>query len=850
MINISLRYNLRLVNSNTSMPENQQTNIDNLQYHSAIVLPPPNVTGVLHMGHALNIAIQDAIVRNNKINCKNICFIPGTDHAGIYTQILVMNKLGDAVNQMNHEEILNNLWQWKTKSEDTIIKQIKTMDSLIAWDRYKFSLDADIKDFVTQAFIDLYEKGLVFKAKMPVNWDIKLQTVVSDLETVNQEQTSKMWYIKYFIENSDDYIEVATTRPETIFADVAVCVHPDDSRYSHLIGSNVKVPILNSYVPIISDKRCLIDKGSGAVKIDPSHGFMDFDVAKEHDLSISDNVIDKNGMMCGKALEILPELCATNRFDARAKIVDILQQSNLITKSETINNAVPTGERSNSILEVILTDQWFFDIQKVSKQALDALDDSLFIYPNSVKNTYIHYLSNPKPWCISRQILWGHRMPIWHYGIQNQFVIAKNQDEARQKAGCHDVKQVSDVFDTWFSSTMWPVINTLNIQGQSHLYPNAMLITGRDLIFFWVSRMIVMCIGLTNKVPFHKVYCHGLIYDAKGQKMSKSKGNVIDPLDLFQKYGIDVVRCSLLQNAVPGYDLRFSEKNLDKSQKFLIKIRNAMLYIEKNILTESNGVHLSNFVPKDPINSWIMHKIHIVHEKITEYINDFKIHRAYDVLYEFIWNDFCGSYLEASKIMIKTHPDECYECFADATPKILKILQPFAPSISKDLWNKFKFEGDLLDPIHQINYDPDLSNEFDLILNSIKSIRSVSKAIYKNNPRANITIMESSSKIKITYRDIVTKLTGQNTFEEHQDSIRIPCGQYILFYNPTSNDEYILFSSKVKQIINEFHKRQSVLKRDLSNEEFLSKVHDDLIKQKQDELIDLEKELKLWTSVV
>lgn len=842
-------------------------------YCGSLITPPPNVTGRLHIGHALNISIQDAIVRYSRLNSHNIVFIPGSDHAGIHTQFLVMNSLGKAAQTMSDAQILDAIWSWKSKSEQDIIDQMKLMDTMMDWDAYKFSLDNDVNCYVTDAFCRLYEMGLIFKSKMISNWDIKLQTVVSDLEAVNKEQTGKMWYLKYYIEDTDEYIEVGTTRPETIFADVAVCVHPDDDRYKSIVGKRVRIPIIKGYVPIIADKQCSIDKGSGAVKIDPPHGFMDFDIAKIHNLPIPESIINHQGYMQGSAVQIIPELNGLDRFEAREKIGHILVEAHLVTRVEDIVNMVPFGEKSGSILEPMLTEQWFFDIPQIAQKCLDVLDGELKIYPESAKNTYIYYLSNPRPWCISRQLIWGHKIPVWYYGDRGEFVVARNEDEARRKSNQEHLRQEVGVFDTWFSSTMWPMINTINTPEHKHLYPTDMLITGRDLIFFWVARMVIMGLALTGKVPFHKVYCHGLIYDKHGQKMSKSKGNVIDPLDLFEKHGIDVVRFGLLQNAIPDHDIRFSEKNLDKAQKLMIKIWNGMNYCHLHAHKDASHAHSldKDICPTTihhPINRWILQQALATHARITNYIAEFMMHKAADNIYNYIWDDFCNTYIESSKVLLQSHPDETRACMRYVVRLTLQILNPFAPFISQYFWNEYQFSDYVLDPI-DTSAAPDLTNDFNSIITSVNMIRSFTKAIHNINHKAHITLIENNDIHH--YRPIVLKLCVNSVkFADDTDSkdnatqdrtsatqhhimhtvdmqsLTIPCGQYNLVYTPASNDEYEKFVAHSQSVVCKMRERLDRLNQDLSNDDFLRKVDHELIIAKRNERDEIMRDVEMW----
>lgn len=795
------------------------------KYNSAIILPPPNVTGSLHVGHALNISIQDLIVRLSNINGKKIMFIPGTDHAGIGTEILVRRKLGEKTLTMSDEQILEEIWKWKKIYEENIKKQIGLLGADIEWEQYKFTLDEDVQQYVKNAFCKLYEMGLIYRSRSIVNWDVKLQTVISDIETTNKLQTNYMWYIKYFIKDRPgEYINVATTRPETLFADAAVCVNPDDDRYKHLIGCEVIVPLTNKYVPVISDKQCDINKGSGAVKIDPAHAFLDFNIGSQHGLE-AEIIIDKNGTMCGSSIKYMPSLLGKDRFEARKLVVESLYQGDLITKTECVENSIPYNERSGEIVEPLLLDQWFFDIPKVADQALQMLDQELEIMPESAKKVYIHYLSNPKPWCISRQLIWGHRIPVWYYNEGQDYVVACSKEEAEQKVGTK-VVQEDGVLDTWFSSAMWPIVNTID---KENLYPNEILITGRDLIFFWVAKMVMMGITLTDQIPFKKVYCHGLIYDDQGQKMSKSKGNVLDPIQLIDEHGADAVRFALLQNTIPGHDIKFSDMHILKSQKFITKFRNGCRYSQRFVSQSAlqNIMHSKKIL--NPLNRWVIKQANDLVDNIFKAIDKFEIHRSSNHIYDFVWDIYCNKYIEASKVI--EHDDELNQSFSYITYVLLKILHGFCPFISKEYWDIFGFTWDINEKI--ILFETDTSNCCDDMFAGMSQIRSVMKILQKVEKKPNLSLVSSTD----SYQKLILKMMNL-TIESNSNksAVYIPCGKYNVSYFPDTEQSLVVLQEYIQQHILKLKQRNSILESNLNNKHFIDKASEDLIVGNKNEI--------------
>jgi len=556
--------------------------VKNKKKYFSVVIPPPNVTGSLHMGHALNNSLQDLLVRYYRMNDYETLWQPGTDHAGIATQAVVERQLikkGINKNELGRDKFIKEVWKWKKESGNTIINQLKKLGCSCDWSRNRFTMDEDLSKAVIKTFVQLYNEKLIYKDTKLVNWDTNLETAISDLEVEQREVQSNLYYIKYKVINDNSFVVVATTRPETIIGDAAVAVNPNDDRYKKLIGKKVIIPIIQREIEIIADNYVSIDQGSGALKVTPAHDFNDFDIGKRHNLPLL-NIFEKNGCINKNAP---PEFIGLERFEARKKIVKRLKENNLLEKIDNIRNVVPYGDRSNSIIEPLLTEQWFANAKFLSKKAIrEVKNNKTIFFPGNWSKTYFQWMNNIEPWCISRQLWWGHRIPAW-YSSDKKIFVAENESEARKQAKKFykrnvELKRDEDVLDTWFSSALWPFA-TFGWPNKTYelkrFYPTSVLVTGFDIIFFWVARMMMMGNHLIKKSPFSKVYVHALVRDEKGQKMSKSKGNVIDPLDLINKYGADSLRFTLISMAAPGRDVKLSEVRVKGYRNFLNKIWNS-----------------------------------------------------------------------------------------------------------------------------------------------------------------------------------------------------------------------------------------------------------------------------------
>jgi valyl-tRNA synthetase len=685
----------------------------------SIVIPPPNVTGSLHMGHALNNTLQDILCRFERMRGRDVLWQPGTDHAGIATQMVVERQLMEqqepSRREMGREKFLQRVWEWKAESGGTIVNQLKRLGASCDWSRERFTMDEGLSRAVLKVFVELHRAGLIYKDKRLVNWDPKLLTAISDLEVIQVETKGHLWYLRYPLEGKtfkaedpSTYIVVATTRPETMLGDTAVAVNPEDDRYKALIGTNAILPLVGRKIPIVGDEISDPEKGSGAVKITPAHDFGDFDVGKRHDLpqvnifsveaklQLKDNADFVAGVPKSADLDATLAMHGADRFAARKAIVARLEEMGLVEKIEPNAHVVPHGDRSNVVIEPYLTDQWYVNAKELAKPAIAAVyNGKTKFIPKNWEKTYFDWMENIQPWCISRQLWWGHQIPAW-YGPDGKVFVALTEAEAQAAADKHYGKKTTltrdeDVLDTWFSSALWP-FSTLGWPGSTdalkRYYPTSTLVTGFDIIFFWVARMMMMGLHFMKEIPFHDVYIHALVRDASGAKMSKSKGNVIDPLALIDDYGADALRFTLAAMAAMGRDIKLSTQRVEGYRNFATKLWNAARFAEMN-----GCATVAKFDPKsakETLNRWIAHETAKAAAEVTEAIEAYRFNDAAAAVYRFVWNIYCDWYLELAKPLL-TGPDgagksETQAMVAWARDEILKLLHPFMPFVTEELW--------------------------------------------------------------------------------------------------------------------------------------------------------------------
>jgi len=674
-----------------------------------IMMPPPNVTGSLHMGHALTFTLQDLLIRYHRMAGRDTLWQPGTDHAGIATQMVVERQLAAqniARRDLGRDAFIEKIWEWKAESGGMIHKQLRRLGASADWQRERFTMDDGLSAAVIKTFVQMHREGLIYRDKRLVNWDPKLMTAISDLEVEQIEQKSSMWHLKYKIESTEnEYISIATTRPETMLGDGAVAVNPDDERYQHLIGKMAILPLSNRPIPIVADEYAKMDKGSGAVKITPAHDFNDFEVGRRHGLPLI------NLMTATASMESIPEIPekyqGLDRYDARRQILADLDAQGLVEREEIVENVVPHGDRSGVVIEPWLMDQWYVNAEELAKPAIKAVEEGRTKFvPERWNKTYFEWMRNIQPWCISRQLWWGHRIPAW-YGPDGQVFVEANEADAIDAAAKHYGKTVpltrdEDVLDTWFSSGLWP-FSTLGWPDQTaelkRYYPGDVLVTGFDIIFFWVARMMMMGMHfMDGEVPFREVYIHALVRDEKGQKMSKSKGNVLDPLELIDQYGADSLRFTLAAMAAQGRDIKMSTTRLEGYRNFTTKIWNACRFLQMNGCTRSASIDLRTV--NEPINKWIVSEYSDAIEKTTKAIELYRFNEAADALYHFIWNSYCNWYVELIKPSLNDdNASAAAETRATASTILagtLRLLHPFMPFLTEELNREIFASDDLL----------------------------------------------------------------------------------------------------------------------------------------------------------
>ena len=845
----------------------------NKKYFS-IVIPPPNVTGSLHMGHALNNSIQDLLIRHNRNKGLETLWQPGTDHAGIATQLVVEKQLmqkGVSRKDIGRDKFLKEVWKWKEKSGGIITDQLKKLGSSCDWSRDRFTMDDGLSKAVLKVFVNLYEKKLIYKDFKLTNWDTKLQTAISDLEVVQKETKGKLYYIKYKVVDSDQNIIIATTRPETMFGDTAIAVNPKDERYQNLIAKEAIIPISNRRIKIISDEYADPDQGSGAVKITPGHDFNDYLVGKRNNLNLI-NIFNKDGTLN----ENVPkDYIHIDRIDARKKLIVELEQKNFLDKIEDINHTVPYGDRTNSVIEPLLTEQWFVNAKKLSHEAIRQVKKkNTNFFPDNWKKTYFQWMENIEPWCISRQLWWGHQIPAW-YTEDGKIIVAENFKEAKKIAKKKFKKEVllkqdPDVLDTWFSSALWPFATLGWPNNKSYelkrFYKTKVLVTGFDIIFFWVARMMMMGLYFMKEVPFEHIYVHALVRDEKGQKMSKSKGNVIDPLTIINEFGADALRFTLISMSSPGRDVKLSLDRVKGYRNFITKIWNTFSYCEINNIFKLKKIKLSNI--QNPANQWIITTLNLYKQRIKKNINDYRFDEAAKNIYSYIWNYFCDWYIEFSKPLLNSSSkktiEETKNTLLHVQRENLSILHAFIPFVTEELWKLTDFRK--LEKTDLINFnfkkDHKLKNskgakDIDYIISFITDLRSI-KAKLNISPGnfVDLNIDELPKKNqKIIYNNelIIKKLGRIKNFS--LEGVKSKIGKVILSNDKISisfgddinlEQQISILNKKVEVLENQINSSENKLK----NDNFIKKAPKNIISQEKDLLENNKNEYKNLSEII
>ena len=706
--------------------------VDKTKKPFTIVIPPPNITGHLHMGHALDNTMQDILIRWKIMQGYNALWVPGTDHAAISTEVKIVNKMreeGLTKEDIGREGFLKRAWAWKEEYGSTILNQLKKLGSSCDWERERFTMDAGLSDAVLTVFCKLYEKGYIYQGEKLINWCPTCQTTISDAEVEHEDKQGGFWHIKYPIKGTDRFLEFATTRPETMLGDTAIAVHPDDERYKDIVGKVCVVPFVNREIPIIADEYVDMEFGTGVVKITPAHDPNDFEVGERHNLP-KINILNDDGTINANG----GKFEGMDRYDARKQIVEELDEMGLFIRKEEINHAVGVHDRCHTVIEPLIKKQWFVKMEELAKPALDAYyKKDLKFVPDRFGKIYTHWLEDIHDWCISRQLWWGHRIPAY-YCECGEVIVSKEAPKTCPKCGSTNIKQDEDCLDTWFSSALWP-FSTLGWPEQTeelkHFYPTSVLVTGYDIIFFWVVRMVFSAMEQMGEVPFKTVLIHGLVRDEQGRKMSKSLGNGIDPLEVIKDYGADALRLTLITGNAPGNDMRFYYSRMDNSRNFGNKLWNAARFVMMHIGDSEPKLDKSKLTSAD---KWILSKVNTLAKEVTDNLDNYELGIAVQKVYDFIWDEYCDWYIEMVKPRLYNEEDETREAALWTLKTVLinalKMLHPFEPFITEEIFTSIQSEEETI----MLSKWPEFTSEFDfeedekaieLMKEAIKNIRNI-----------------------------------------------------------------------------------------------------------------------------
>lgn len=823
-----------------------------------IVIPPPNVTGVLHMGHMLNNTIQDVLIRRARMQGKNACWVPGTDHASIATEAKVVAKLkseGIDKNTLNREQFLEHAWTWKEKHGGIILEQLKKLGASCDWERTAFTMDEKLSASVIHVFVDLYKKGYIYRGVRMVNWDPEAKTAVSDEEVIYREVQSKLYYLKYYIEGEEGFVTIATTRPETILGDTAVCVNPNDPRYAHLKGKRVLVPLIKRSVPIIYDEYVDMEFGTGALKVTPAHDINDYMLGDKHNLESVDIFNDDGTMSPAAQLYI-----GMDRFEVRKVIVKDLEAAGNVAKIEDYTNKVGYSERTDAVIEPKLSMQWFLRMKELSQPALDAIiNGDISIYPPKYVNTYRHWMENVKDWCLSRQLWWGHRIPAW-YLPEGGYVVAQTEDEAlklakeksgNQKLTIADLRQDEDVLDTWFSSWLWPIsvfdgIRYPENKDIKYYYPTEELVTAPEILFFWVARMIIAGYEYLGEKPFKNVYLTGIVRDSLRRKMSKQLGNSPDPLNLIAKYGADGVRVGMLLCSAAGNDLLFDESLTEQGRNFSNKIWNAFRLVKGWKVDENLPQPKSAEAAIEWFNNMLNREIAQVDDDFTKY----RLSEALMNVYKLFWDEFSSWFLEMVKPGYQQPIDlKTYNAVLEIFEKMLALLHPFMPFISEELWQLIseRKEGESLMVSPQPKaerYDAELIERFELMKEIIAGVRNIRQEKNIPNKDSLTLIAKSSVKLSTGIESIIVKLAGLDKLE-YTDQKPEGAASFLIksseFFIPI--DGFINVDEEIARLKAELDYTKGFLDsviRKLSNEKFVSGAPAQVVENERKKQVDAE----------
>ena len=822
------------------------------------VMPPPNITGKLHMGHALDNTLQDILIRYKRMQGYNALWIPGTDHAAISTEVKVTNQLkeeGIDKKELGREGFLERTWQWKEEYAGTIENQLKKLGISCDWDRERFTMDEGCSKAVEEVFIKLYEKGYIYKGSRIINWCPKCKTSLSDAEVEHEEQAGNFWHIKYPIVGTERFLEIATTRPETMLGDTAIAVHPDDKRYKDIVGKKVLLPLVNKEIPVVADYYVDKEFGTGAVKITPAHDPNDFEVGKRHNLE-EINIMNDDATINEKG----GKYAGMERYEARKAIVEDLREQGYLVEIEPHSHNVGTHDRCGTTVEPLIKQQWFVKMEELAKPAIEALKTGeLKFVPERFNKIYLHWLENIKDWCISRQIWWGHRIPAYYCDECGDFVVAREMPETCPHCGCTHFTQDEDTLDTWFSSALWP-FSTLGwpdkTEDLDYFYPTDVLVTGYDIIFFWVIRMVFSGYEHTGKSPFHTVLIHGLVRDSQGRKMSKSLGNGIDPLEVIDQYGCDALRLTLVTGNAPGNDMRFYHERVESSRNFANKVWNAsrfiMMNMEENVVAEPDASLLNE------ADKWILSRVNRLAKDVTENMDKFELGIAVQKVYDFIWDEFCDWYVEAAKYRIyhKEEDQASADCvlwvLKTVLKQALKLLHPFMPFITEEIYSVLVPEEESLMmsqwPEFKEAWDfPSEENVMEHVKEMTRGIRNMRAEMNVPNNRKTkvyvvcedqticegIRTLENSIKPLMMAEKILVQETKEN-IADNAVSVVVPDA---VVYLPL--EDLVDFEQEMERLHKEEEKLKKEIKRAegmLSNERFISKAPEAKVQEEREKL--------------
>ena len=825
-----------------------------------IVIPPPNVTGILHMGHMLNNTIQDILIRKARLDGFNACWVPGTDHASIATEAKVVKMLKEKninKHEISRSEFIDHAWEWTNKHGGIIMDQLKRIGCSCDWTRTKFTLDDDLSESVIEMFIKLFKDGLIYRDKRIVNWDPEAKTTLSNEEVIYVEKDSKLFFLKYKIQDSDEYISVATTRPETIFGDSAVAINPNDKRYKKLKGSKVIIPIVNRLIPIVFDEMVEKDFGTGCLKVTPAHSEKDFFIGIKHklesiDIFNDDATLNKNGQHYN----------GLDRFLARKKIVAELDEKKLLLDTKKYKNKLSISERTSCVVEPKLSIQWFLKMDLLSKPALDAvINDEIKFYPKKYVNTYKHWMENIRDWNISRQLYWGHRIPVYYCNKnKSKFVVAKSRNEAVEEfkkidsnIDTREIFQEKDVLDTWFSSWLWPIsvfdgVRKPKNNDVNYYYPTSTIVTGPDIIFFWIARMVISGLYLRNEKPFENVYFTGIVRDNKGKKMSKQLGNSPDPIELIEKYGADSVRIGLLFSAPAGNDLLFDESLCVQGRNFTNKLWNAFRLFE----TFKVSGKLDQKDSTIQAIKWFESKYNLKVNKINRCFKNFKISEALMIIYKLVWDDFCSIFLEIVKPKFGNElSQESSLVIKSYFNKILVLIHPFMPFISEELFTKLNIKKEIISENliwpKSGSIDNSFLRDFDdliLIVSKVRNFKKQKNISFKDE----LSIFHQNKNINDSLSSVFKKLTNcKLIFSEDLDSkdlstIVVGKYKYIVDFNQDSTEDDII---ELKKALDYNLGFKNIIEKKLSNSKFIEKAPDNVIQGERNKLDDVLKKIEI-----